>query len=79
MTEWRGFIEESKSYMNQPGYWKEWQALLYLDDGNVAPECQFWTVADKRMANIIFWLCNPCTFIRFYWSIFCDWLRGYNR
>ncbi len=24
MTTWRGFVEESKSYMNHPDCWKEW-------------------------------------------------------
>ncbi len=76
MTEWRGFIAESKSHMNHPDYWKKWQAALYLDDGNVDPNYPGWTIADKRSAKVKFWLSFPRVFSRFYWGEFRHWLRG---
>ncbi len=70
MTEWRGFVEESKSYMNHPDYWKEWKFKLYDDDDST-----FWTEKDKFYAVLNFWRKFPRAWVRFYWQVFRDWVK----
>jgi len=76
---WKGFIKESKSYMNHPDYWSEHNAQLYLADGTPDFEYPGWTLADKRKAVLNFWLKFPRAWFRFYWSIFFDWLTNIRK
>ena len=55
---WQGFLKESKSYMNHPDHWKEWNAYPYKPDG--------WTAADRRRAKLRFWVHFPVAWVRFY-------------
>lgn len=57
---WKGFVKESKSYMNHPDYWHEYNANKFEGDGG-------WTINDKRRTKLEFWLAFPRAFIRFYW------------
>jgi len=70
---WKGFLTESKSYMNHPDYWKEWNAQLYLADGQLDPDYPGWTMAGKRKAALKFWKAFPRAWIRFYWLVVRDW------
>lgn len=76
MTEWCGFVEESKSYMNHPNYWKEWKAQLYYEDGTPDPDYPGWTEKDKFYAILNFWRKFPRAWVCFYWQIFHDWIKG---
>ena len=73
---WRGFVKESKSYMNHPDSWKEWRAQLYLEDGEPDPNYSGWTIADKRKAALEFWQKFPRAWVRYYGSMFIDWLTN---
>ena len=77
MTTWRGFVEESKSYMNHPDYWKEWNAALYLEDG-ITPDPNYpgWTNRDVFYAILNFWRKFPRSWLRFHWLVFRDWVKG---
>lgn len=66
MVVWKGFVEESKQYMNYPSYWKEWNAHPYKSDG--------WTLASKCKAAIRFWLRFPGAWFRFHWLALSDLL-----
>lgn len=55
---WKGFVVESKSYLNHPDYWKERNSAQVIEGG--------WTMGDKRKAKLIFWLKFPGAFLRFY-------------
>lgn len=72
MSDWKGFLEESKSYMNHPDYWKEWRAQLYLANGEPDPNYPGWTMADKRKAKLKFWRKFPRAWIRFHLSAVRD-------
>ncbi len=69
---WRGFLTESKSYMNHPDHWKEWQVQLYYSNGDPDPYYPGWTEADRRKAIWKFWRQFPRAWIRFHWSVVCD-------
>jgi len=68
---WKGFIAESKFYMNYPngekGYFAEWNYIGVYGDG--------WTVKERRAAKLKFWKAFPRAFVRFYWSFFSDYIR----
>ena len=76
MTTWRGFVEESKSYMNHPDYWKEWKAQLYYEDGTPDPNYPGWTDKDRFYATLDFWRKFPRAWLRFHWLVFRDWIKG---
>lgn len=74
MTKWRGFIKESKSYMNHPDYWPEWLASVKSDWTGE------WTRSGKKdvkNAKIDFWRKFPRAWMRFHWFILCDWVKKY--
>jgi len=68
---WKGFIAESKLYMNYPnggnGRFAEWNCIDVYKDG--------WTVKERRVAKLKFWKAFPRAFVRFYWSTFSDYIR----
>lgn len=72
---WRGFVKESKSYMNYPDNWTEWKAQLYLANGEPDPDYPGWTMKDKRTAKLKFWWKFPRAWFRFYGSWFYDYLK----
>ena len=71
---WQGFLTESKSYMNHPDLWKEWNAQLYLSDGQPDLDYPGWTMEDRRKAALKFWLSFPRAWIRFHWAVVRDWV-----
>lgn len=77
---WKGFLKESKSYMNHPDYWKECKAQLYLTNGDPDPNYLGWTQADRAKAKLEFWRKFPRAWVRFYWTYLYDWckLRWYG-
>jgi len=66
MTTWRGFVEESKRYMNHLDYWKEWKEQLYYEDGTRDTDYPGWTDKDIFYATLNFWRKFPRACIRFY-------------
>ena len=68
MTNWQGFVEESKSYMNHPDYWPERNNKDYKLGG--------WTMRDKRIAALKFWLAFPRAWLRFQRFTFKDWVQA---
>lgn len=67
VSDWRGFLAESKSYMNYPDHWPERNHAGVLEGG--------WTMADKKHAKVEFWLAFPRAWVRFYSSTVLDWIR----
>ncbi len=79
MTEWRGFVVESKRYMGHPDYsdyWAEYKAQLYLADGTPDPDYTGWTEKDRFRAKVTFWRKFPRAWVRFYWLVFQDWVKA---
>ncbi len=75
MTSWRGFVRESKSYMNHPDYWMEAKAQLYLADGTPDHNYPGWTDKDRFDAILNFWRKFPRAWLRFHWLVFRDWIK----
>jgi len=72
---WKGFVKESKSYMNHPDYsdrFVEHKEQLYFIDGSPDPLYPGWTMVDRRKEVIKFWRKFPRAWFRFYWSTFYD-------
>lgn len=67
---WKGFVAESKSYMNHPDCWKGWNR--YFPHRH---ELGGWTDADARRAKLKFWRAFPRAWLCFYWATFCYALR----
>ena len=78
---WKGFLTESKLYMNYPDVshpdlpwgadsygWPEWNAYPNDPDG--------WTQADKLNAKIEFWRKFPRAVVRFYLFTVWDWIKA---
>lgn len=67
---WRGFVLESKSYMNYPGlwqgYWAESNEQLFLDDGTLDERYPGWTPEERKRETIAFWKKFPRAWIIFY-------------
>ncbi len=64
---WQGFVTESKKYMNHPDYWPEWNCADYEPNG--------WTMGDKRIAALKFWLKFPKAWIKFQWLTVRDYIK----
>jgi len=64
MSEWQGFVIESKRYMNHPDFWKQWDWLPYKMSG--------WTETKRRKAILKFWLAFPRVWIRYHWYCLRD-------
>lgn len=73
MGSWKGFLTESKLYMNHPDHWKEWTAQLYLSNGQPDTNYPGWTMGDRRKAVLKFWARFPRAWIRFHWYAVRDW------
>lgn len=65
---WKGFLTESKLYMNHPDHWKEWNHHTVLEGG--------WTAEGKRIARLEFWKAFPKAWVKFHWHIIRDWIRA---
>ena len=80
---WKGFLQESKSYMSYPsnseGKFAGWKQQLYFADGSPDPLYPGWTKKERRMAKLKFWKAYPRAWIKFHWSSLCDWLRFHSR
>ena len=68
---WRGFLTESKSYMDYPngssGRFAEWNYTDVCKNG--------WTVRERRIAKCNFWRRFPRAFIYFYFYTMYDWYK----
>jgi hypothetical protein len=63
---WKGFIVESKKYMNHPDNWNEWDAYPYKPDG--------WIPTSKRKASFYFWIKFPKAAMIFYFLIISNFV-----
>jgi len=60
----KGFLVESKAYMNHPDHWHEQNHADVLVGG--------WTAASRQRAKVKFWLAFPRAWLRFHWFILRD-------
>jgi hypothetical protein len=69
---WKGFIAESKSYMGYPdggsGRFAEWNHADVVEGG--------WTIRERNIAKLVFWIAFPVAWVKFYWLTFRDWIRS---
>lgn len=77
MSEWKGFLTESKFYMGYPGYHRSGD--LYFA-GNYRPQVsdETWAKVQReiRSKKIKFWLAFPRAWLRFHLTAFYDELRS---
>ena len=70
---WQGFVTESKKYMNHPDYWFEWMDKRFMHPED--HDFQYgWTMWDKRVTTLKFWLAFPRAWLRFQWFTLRDWI-----
>jgi len=59
---WKGFVQESKSYMSYPnnkrGRFAEWNHISVCDGG--------WTMKERRAAKLTFWKAFPRAWFEFH-------------
>jgi len=80
---WKGFLRESKLYMNYPGLWQgQWaqeNEQLYFNDGTPDELYPGWTPEEKRKEVFRFWKAFPRAWVKFHWGWLCDSLRPQTR
>lgn len=66
---WKGFLKESKFFMNYPGYYREGE--LYCTPENTYGH-RVGSQLNIRKRKIQFWLAFPKAWLRFNYFMLCD-------
>lgn len=73
MTEWKGFVIESKIHMGYPGY-RRCGDEYFAGDHRPQMSGEEWarTRPERRRKKIEFWLVFPYAWLRFHWFMLRD-------
>lgn len=73
MSDWKGFLTESKFFMSYPGYYRNGN-LYFAGDYRPQVSCEDWAKMQPeiRKRKLKFWLVFPGAWLRFYWFTLRD-------